>query len=76
MPAKLPAAMRDVGYRECDYKIWSTWAGDERLQEAAQNVPLRVVRPSLTVVVQQGGMETIRNMEDVDQVGSNVRDRD
>ncbi|KAJ0166753.1 hypothetical protein CTA2_6034 [Colletotrichum tanaceti] len=68
MPAALLKKLRGLGFRNCEQRVWSTWAADESIQQKASMGIVRLVKPVLAAVVENGGEETVRTMEDVSRI--------
>ncbi|KZL88062.1 methyltransferase domain-containing protein [Colletotrichum incanum] len=68
MPAALLKKLQRLGFQSCEQKVWSSWAADESIQEKASRGVLRLVKPGLAAVVEDGGEETVRTMEDASRI--------
>ncbi|KAK6219956.1 methyltransferase domain-containing protein [Colletotrichum tabaci] len=68
MPAALLKKLRGLGFRNCEQRVWSSWAADESIQQKASTALVRLVKPALAAVVEDGGEETVRTMEDVSRI--------
>ncbi|KAF9881020.1 methyltransferase domain-containing protein [Colletotrichum karsti] len=68
IPSGLAQKFETAGLRDCDQKIWSTWAADGGLRDNTTLAVQRQVRPSLSVVIQDGGAETIKTSGDIDRI--------
>ncbi|OLN82106.1 hypothetical protein CCHL11_07657 [Colletotrichum chlorophyti] len=74
MPAALLRKLRKLGFEKCEQRIWSSWAADETLQGHSTTASVRLLRPSLTAVVEGGGVETIRTMDDVSRLEKEMKE--
>ncbi|KAK1984236.1 methyltransferase domain-containing protein [Colletotrichum cereale] len=68
MPAALLKRLRKLGFQNCEQRVWSTWAANDSIQEKVSTAMLQLLKPGLTAVVEDGGEETVRTMEDVGRI--------
>ncbi|TDZ33550.1 N-methyltransferase tcpN [Colletotrichum spinosum] len=73
MPAGLSRKFEAAGLVNCEEKIWSSWAADKTIQDNGTNAIQRLIRPSLAAVVQDGGAETIKTMDDVQRIEEGMK---
>ncbi|KAH7323189.1 methyltransferase domain-containing protein [Stachybotrys elegans] len=72
MPYRLVPSLRSAGLENCDHRIWSTWSSETVNQDDVPEVLIGLVKPTLTSVVESGGLEIVQTMEDVLLLESNI----
>ncbi|OHF02874.1 methyltransferase domain-containing protein [Colletotrichum orchidophilum] len=73
IPMGLLKKFQKLGFQNCEQKIWNSWAADESVQDEATAGILRLIRPSLMSIVEDGGEDTVKTMEDVSRIERDLR---
>ncbi|KAL2875312.1 hypothetical protein SGCOL_009475 [Colletotrichum sp. CLE4] len=68
MPMGLLKKFQKLGLQDCEQKIFNSWAADDSVRDEATTGIMRLIRPSLTSIVEDGGEETVNTMEDVSRI--------
>ncbi|KAF9873867.1 hypothetical protein CkaCkLH20_08601 [Colletotrichum karsti] len=73
MPARLPLVLEDTGFKDVDYKTYNTFCTRDMLRDAMKKIAVEVVRPVMLAVLEDGGMETMQTVEDIDRLEAGIR---
>lgn len=73
MPSGLSQKFEAAGLRNCEQKIWSSWAADRALQDNATLAIQRLIRPSLAAVLQDGDAGTVKTSDDIARIERDLR---
>ncbi|KAF6817202.1 hypothetical protein CPLU01_13649 [Colletotrichum plurivorum] len=73
MPARLPLLLKDVGFVDVNDKVFNSFGIRDMLQEPIRKVAIEVVRPLMLAVLEDGGMDTIQALEDVDRLEADMK---
>ncbi|TEA19692.1 N-methyltransferase tcpN [Colletotrichum sidae] len=66
MPARLPAVLKDAGFKDVNSRLFHTFAAKDMLREAMAHPAVNVVRPVMLGVLEDGGVEGMRSMKDLE----------
>lgn len=73
MPMGLLKKLKKLGFQNCEQKIFNSWAADDSVRDEATSGIMRLIRPSLASIVEDGGEETVNTMEDVTRIEAELK---
>ncbi|KAF6822229.1 methyltransferase domain-containing protein [Colletotrichum plurivorum] len=73
MPSRLPLLLKDTGFVDVDDKVFNTFGMRDMLEEPMRKISTEVVRPLMLFVLEDGGLDTIQTLEDVDRLDAEMK---
>lgn len=73
MPSRLPLLLKDVGFVDVDDKVFNTFGTRDMLEEPMKKIATQVVRPLMLVLLEEGGLDTIQTLDDVDRLDAEMK---
>ncbi|KAK6213632.1 methyltransferase domain-containing protein [Colletotrichum tabaci] len=73
MPARLPLVLRNCGFTDVDEKTWNTYGVEDMMRGPMNKVSTEAVRPIMLSILEDGGSEAVRSIQDVDRLENEMR---